>query len=73
MEEVNKGVSERSTVRRMPERARYERNGIDEEEDYLLDTWAGVIPLGIDVGRPLPDPRLVLGIPTPEHITDWRR
>ena len=46
---------------------------IDEEEDYLLDTWAGVIPLGIDVGQPLPDPRLVSGIPTPEHITDWRR
>tara|TARA_B100001250_G_scaffold376906_1_gene365539 strand:+ start:100 stop:450 length:351 start_codon:yes stop_codon:yes gene_type:complete len=46
---------------------------IDEEEDYLLDTWAGVIPLGIDAGQPLPDPRLVSGIPTPEHITDWRR
>ncbi len=46
---------------------------IDEEEDYLLDTWAGVLPLGIDVGEPLPDPRLKDGVTIPEHISRWRR
>ncbi len=46
---------------------------IDEEEDYLLDTWAGVLPIGIDVGEPLPDPRLKDGVAIPEHISRWRR
>jgi len=46
---------------------------IDEEEDYLLDTWAGVLPIGIEVGTPLPDPRLASDIAVPEHITKWRR
>jgi nitroimidazol reductase NimA-like FMN-containing flavoprotein (pyridoxamine 5'-phosphate oxidase superfamily) len=46
---------------------------IDEEEDYALDTWAGVLPLGISVGEPLPDPRLAAGIEAPRHITSWQR
>mgnify|MGYP000843575991 FL=1 len=46
---------------------------IDEEEDYLLDTWAGVLPIGIEVGTPLPDPRLASDIAVPEHIAKWRR
>ena len=31
---------------------------VDEEEDYALDVWAGVLPLAIKAGEPLPDPRL---------------
>ena len=46
---------------------------IDDEEDYLLDTWAGVLPLGIKVGEPIPDPQLKEGIATPEHIANWSR
>ena len=46
---------------------------IDDEEDYLLDTWAGVLPLMIGVGEPLPDPRLSPGIEIPEHIAGWLR
>ena len=46
---------------------------IDDEEDYLLDTWAGVLPLGIKVGEPIPDPQLKDGIATPEHIANWSR
>ena len=46
---------------------------IDDEEDYLLDTWAGVLPLGIKVGEPIPDPQLKAGIATPEHIANWSR
>jgi hypothetical protein len=30
----------------------------DEEEDYALDVWAGVLPLAMRAGEPLPDPRL---------------
>ena len=46
---------------------------IDDDEDYSLDTWAGVLPLGIAVGEPIPDPLLKDGISTPEHITQWSR
>ena len=46
---------------------------VDDEEDYALDHWAGVIPLGISVGEPEPDPRLTPGISTPPHVTDWSR
>tara|TARA_Y100000590_G_scaffold267332_2_gene300215 strand:- start:138 stop:488 length:351 start_codon:yes stop_codon:yes gene_type:complete len=46
---------------------------VDDEEDYSLDTWAGVLPLGIKVGEPIPDPRLKDGITAPEHITQWSR
>ena len=46
---------------------------VDDEEDYSLDHWAGVIPLGISVGAPEADPRLTPGIDTPPHVTDWTR
>jgi nitroimidazol reductase NimA-like FMN-containing flavoprotein (pyridoxamine 5'-phosphate oxidase superfamily) len=31
---------------------------VDDEEDYALDTWAGVIPLSTVAGEPIPDERL---------------
>jgi len=46
---------------------------VDDAEDHELDTWAGVLPLGIKVGTPVPDPQLREGIATPEHISQWRR
>ncbi len=46
---------------------------VDDDEDYALPNWAGVIPLGISVGEPVPDPRLTEGIETPSHVTDWTR
>ncbi|MHB1329071.1 MAG: pyridoxamine 5'-phosphate oxidase family protein [Gemmatimonadales bacterium] len=49
------------------------RNGPpkDDEEDYALPIWAGVIPLDVTIGRPIPDPRLDPGIETPDHVTGW--
>ena len=39
---------------------------VDDEEDYELDVWAGVLPLGLVAGEPSPDPRLGPGIdPSP--------
>jgi nitroimidazol reductase NimA-like FMN-containing flavoprotein (pyridoxamine 5'-phosphate oxidase superfamily) len=35
---------------------------IDDEEDYELPIWAGVVPLGIRAGEPVPDERMVAGI-----------
>ncbi|MCW2900292.1 MAG: hypothetical protein JWO67_2557 [Streptosporangiaceae bacterium] len=41
---------------------------VDEDEDYALDVWAGVLPVHQVFGDPSPDPRLRAGIRTPDHI-----
>jgi hypothetical protein len=40
----------------------------DDEPDYALDSWAGVIPITSTRGAPIPDPRLRPGIDTPDHV-----
>jgi uncharacterized protein len=42
----------------------------DEAEDHDLDVWAGVLPIAVTFGDPLPDPRLRAEIPLPAHIRD---
>jgi hypothetical protein len=46
------------------------RNGppADDEEDYALDAWAGVVPLALERREPEPDPRLRAGIETPAYV-----
>ena len=39
----------------------------DDEEDYALPIWAGVLPLKLTSGPPEPDPRLTATVPIPEH------
>jgi uncharacterized protein len=46
---------------------------VDDEEDYAMDTWAGVLPLCLQPGAPLPDPRLRAGINPPEYVSGYRR
>lgn len=41
----------------------------DDEEDYALDTWAGVLPVRQVFGPPIPDPRLRPGVPIPGHVS----
>ncbi len=41
---------------------------IDDEEDYTLPVWAGVLPLGAAAGPPEPDPRLAPGIAPPGYL-----
>lgn len=41
---------------------------IDDEEDYALAVWAGVLPLGVEPGVPEADPRLPAGTPLPGYI-----
>lgn len=36
---------------------------IDDEEDYTLPIWAGVVPIRTKVGEPLPDGRVLPGVP----------
>lgn len=44
----------------------------DDEEDYDLPIWAGVLPLATMVGEPEPDPRLAPGIEIPGHVSGFR-
>ncbi len=46
---------------------------LDDEEDYALEAWAGVIPLSSRTGSPEPDPRLRAGIAPPDYVTAYRR
>jgi nitroimidazol reductase NimA-like FMN-containing flavoprotein (pyridoxamine 5'-phosphate oxidase superfamily) len=46
---------------------------LDDEEDYALDVWAGVIPLRVVAGKPITDPRLPEGIKPPSYAVHYRR
>lgn len=41
---------------------------IDDEEDYDLPIWAGVLPTSVAAGLPIDDARLIEGIPRPSHL-----
>jgi nitroimidazol reductase NimA-like FMN-containing flavoprotein (pyridoxamine 5'-phosphate oxidase superfamily) len=45
----------------------------DDEEDYALEHWAGVIPLRMVPGAPEADPRLPGGVPVPSHASAYAR
>lgn len=45
----------------------------DEEEDYALETWAGVIPLELRAGAPAPDERLAPGVEPSAAVLGWAR
>ena len=40
----------------------------DDEEDYALDVWAGVLPLTIQKGTPVPDQLLKPGVAFPDYL-----
>jgi len=46
---------------------------LDDEEDYELDVWAGVIPLRLVANAPIPDPRLPAGIEPPAYAREYSR
>lgn len=46
---------------------------IDDEEDYEMDVWAGVLPLEMKTGAPVNDTRLNEGIGIPAHVAGYQR
>ena len=46
---------------------------LDDEEDYEMEVWAGVIPLRLMAGEPVADPRLIDGVEVPVYAREYKR
>ena len=46
---------------------------IDDEEDYSLPVWAGVVPLPVVPAEPIRDARLEAGTEIPQYMRAYRR
>ena len=46
---------------------------LDDEEDYALPVWAGVIPLKVVAETPIADPRLAPNTPIPDYAARYSR
>jgi uncharacterized protein len=44
---------------------------VDDEDDYALPIWAGILPLSIAAGEPVPCPRLLPGIVPPSYAVSY--
>lgn len=44
---------------------------LDDEEDYSLPTWAGVLPVRLTAGAPTPDSRLAPDTAIPRYVADF--
>jgi nitroimidazol reductase NimA-like FMN-containing flavoprotein (pyridoxamine 5'-phosphate oxidase superfamily) len=45
---------------------------VDDEEDYALPIWAGVLPMSQILHDPIPDPKNQAGMEVPQHIRDFK-
>lgn len=48
-------------------------NPVDDEDDYEMDVWAGVIPLSVNFGKPFDDGKIKEGVEIPDHATNYKR
>lgn len=46
---------------------------IDDDEDYELPIWAGILPLRMSPQTPVADPRLRIEVEMPVHVSSYRR
>lgn len=46
---------------------------VDDEEDYDLPVWAGVLPLALTAGTAIPDERLKNGAELPAYVPRFRK
>jgi hypothetical protein len=44
---------------------------LDDEEDYALPIWAGILPLRVEPQPPIPDSRLADGLAVPQHVSSY--
>jgi len=75
--EPNESELQQTTVLSLPidEASAKIRTGppLDDEEDYDLPIWAGVIPLQMTAGDPIYDPRLALETEAPTYARNYQR
>ena len=45
----------------------------DDEDDYALPIWAGILPLQLEAKPPIADSRLVNGVEPPDYIQSFSR
>ena len=45
----------------------------DDEEDYALPIWAGLLPVATVLGPPQPCPRLAEGVPLPDYLRPFAK
>jgi hypothetical protein len=46
---------------------------LDDEEDYAMNVWAGVLPLQLTTRDPIADPRLPANIDIPDYVLEYKR
>jgi nitroimidazol reductase NimA-like FMN-containing flavoprotein (pyridoxamine 5'-phosphate oxidase superfamily) len=46
---------------------------VDDDEDYSLPIWAGIIPMALTPSAPIADARLTAGVSVPEYATRYKR
>jgi len=46
---------------------------LDDEEDYAMNVWAGVLPMQLTTLPPIADPRLPAGTSIPDYVTTYGR
>ena len=48
-------------------------NPNDDEEDYQLPVWAGVLPLKLQAQTPVTDPKMLHDTPVPDYVVDYKK
>ena len=75
--EPNEAELQQTTVLSLPidEASAKIRTGppLDDEEDYPMNVWAGVLPFRLVTEHPIADPRLPAGINVPDYVIEYRR
>jgi hypothetical protein len=46
---------------------------LDDDEDLALPHWAGVLPLTLTAGSPIPDAQVLPGAEVPMSVKTWNR
>ena len=45
---------------------------VDDDADYDLPIWAGLVPFSLQPGTIIPDPRLLAGVEMPRHVAEFK-
>ena len=45
---------------------------VDDDADYELPIWAGLVPFSLQPGTIIPDPRLLAGVEMPRHVAEFK-